>query len=503
MTAQAPKSKAFRINLNPGRYSVVVSLCKSKQNGRTCYGDEPGFLDYQVQINTKPVALDLKHRILAKDAPPKIVGQFPDMILKKEFDEHKIRIDAIDPDADLLLLKAFTDSADTNVKLSLEGNILSILPNSPASNTTSRITIQAISKGKIVSRSFRILFSADSVAFGKEFNVGGKFRGQETRNRHKVILQGSCVIRGYNGYKNQAFFLNIKDSQGRELYENPRDVSLRDRFPRGVYYIESMLKFVKVTKTKSGTRTRTRTYDYIKGRGDTYNINFNCPDFDGSIALLEKDNRDVPPRIVTHLPDLILGTDFSSIHIPIKTMDVNGDPVSLNVQSNSNNVNAAIRDQGLSLISNRHQVNSEIKLTVFARANAHQTEKTFTIFLQKESIAFGKQFQVKGKIKNQGDKLSHPVILYGQCRITGDNGYQNQAFYTSVKYRDRSTFIAPSDKGITRFFTPAVYYLTASLSNEDGRYYSYRKGKGDSYKINVTCENMNATTEEIRRLLEI
>ena len=314
LVAEAPKAKTFRINLIPGKYNVEISLCKKKQDGETCYGHDPKYLDYKVDIETNTISLAEKQRILTRDKPPELDGKFSDMILKKGFDKLKIRIDAADPDADPLVLRVFTAPQDSNLKLALRGNILSITPNKPVSNTTSKITVQAVSKGKIDSKSFHILFSATSVAFGREFDTGGIFVGQNNRNRHKVILQGNCIIQGDNGRKNQAFYINLIDSAGRKRFKYPMDSKIRSQFARGIYYLESMLEYSEVTKDSKGTRTSTKSYKYKKGIGDTYNINVSCPDFDESIVLLEKDNRDVPPKIVTTLRHLILGLNFPSIH---------------------------------------------------------------------------------------------------------------------------------------------------------------------------------------------
>ncbi len=501
LAVEAPKSKAFRINLSPGKYSVAVSLCNAKKSGGTCYGNKPKYLNYKVTIETKPVPLAEKNRIRAKDASPAISGRFVDMILKKEFETHKIRIDASDPDGDQLIIKAFTNPYDANVNLALKGNILSVTPNDPASNTTSEITVQAISKGKIAAKSFRILFSASSVAFGKEFDVAGKFTGQDSHNKHKVILQGNCSIQGDNGYKNQAFYTNVTDSEGRRLNKKPMDRVIRGQFPRGVYYIESKLKVVNVKKTNNGTSTSTVSYKYRKGRGDTYNINVSCPGFNDSIALLEKDNLDVPPRIITNLPDLILGVNFTPLLIPIETLDANGDRVNLSVKSNAKGVKVAIQGNRLSLRPQSPKLGTRLKTTVTASANGQQTKKSFTIFLQEKNISFGKKFEVNGLIKGQKDTQSHPVILSGQCRIIGDNGYRNQAFYTSVKHKDQSTYITATNKGIVRSFPKGIYYLIASLNNEEGRYYTYKRNKGDKYKLDVECSNMNETTDDIGRLL--
>jgi len=501
LVAEAPKSRSFRVDLEPGRYSVEVSLCKRKQKGETCYGDDSKHLTYKVGIKSKPVSAAVKNYILTRDTPPEITGRFPDMILKKSFRTHKIRIDALDPDGDLLTIRAFTDKDDSNVNLSLNGNILSISPKNPASNTTSAIMMQAVAKGEVASRSFRILFSATSVAFGKEFNVRGKFVNQESRNRHKVLLQGNCVIHGDNGFKTPGFYINVTDSEGRERYKTPLDMTLRDRFPRGAYYIESMLKYKKITKKGNSTQTSIRRYRYKKGIGDTYNINVSCPKFNDSLASLEKDNQDEAPRITSMLPNLILGVGFLPLEIPIETLDINGDWVTLSARSHTKGIKAVIKGHRLTLVPDAPRVGSRVKITVTAKANGQRSSKSFTVFLQKRGIAFGKQFQVKGKIIGQKDIQMHPVILSGQCRIIGNNGYSNQAFYTSVKRQNKSSVIQSVDKEIVHSFPRGVYYLTASLTNDQRRYYTYRRGKGDQYKISVTCANMNASTEDIARLL--
>lgn len=501
VAVEAPKSKVFQINLNPGRYAVVVSLCKQKKNGRTCFGDDPEYRNYEVHIQTRPVAAVLKSRINAQDSAPVMAGRFPNMILNKEFKVHRIRVDASDPDADPLTLRAFTNLYDANIRLAWQGNILSITPNDPASNTTSNVTIQAVANKKTATRSFRILFSAATVAFGREFDIGGRFISQESRNRHKVILQGNCAIQGYNGFKNQAFYLDILDAEGKPRYQKPVDTGIRDRFQRGTYYIESMLKFTRDFKSKQGRRTSTWAYKYRQGIGDTYNIHVSCPDFDESLALLENDNRDVPPKIITELPDLILGNRFAPVHIPVEAMDSNGDDIQLSVRSTAPGIRTVLQGSRLTLYPASRGSVRKTDVVLTASANGQQVRKRFTVFLEKESIAFGRRFKVNGTIRSQKDIQTHPVILSGQCRITGNNGYSNQAFYTSVKDSNHSRIVDPVNQEIRHDFREGIYYLTAALINERGRYYSYQRGKGDSYTIHIECPGMNTLTSHISSLL--
>ena len=175
----------------------------------------------------------------------------------------------------------------------------------------------------------------------------------------------------------------------------------------------------------------------------------------------------------------------------------------MSVRSNGKGIRTVIKDNRLSLYPDKPREGTRIKTTLTASANGQQSQKSFTSFLQKESIAFGKRFELKGKIRGQKDIQSHPVILSGKCRISGNNGYRNQAFFTSVKHRDKSNLTPPTDKELVRSFPKGIYYLTAALVNGKGRYYPYQLGKGDEYQISVECSSITDTTEEIGRLLGI
>jgi len=223
---------SLNINLPAGRYHLMVSLCDMTSS--LCYtlADK---INYTASISTTALTPSEKSAVdAALDIPPVIFNNLEDMVLNASGPAYKILIDARDENGDpLTLAVAGTNSLATD--LSLSGNILTITPKG-ISGVSDKITVSATAGGKTVQKSFVVMLSGTDVGFGKTFSVSGMFANPNDYYEHKVILDGSCSIKGFNGYTNQAFFSSVKDTGGSTIVA-PTDVAINRTFSRGVYLL--------------------------------------------------------------------------------------------------------------------------------------------------------------------------------------------------------------------------------------------------------------------------
>ncbi|MBN2372869.1 C10 family peptidase [bacterium] len=263
--------KTTSVYLPSGKYRVKASLCFSN----LCYGFDQDYLDYGVYITTGYMTSSEKAAIDANsDIPPRINNNFRDFVLNYADVPYKILIDAVDENGDEISLSALSSNINAAVDIDDDG-ILTITANEGAAGTGSKITVSASANGKTAVKSFIVLVLDEHISFGKEFEVAGRFLDQNTYNKHKVILDGTCNITGYNAAKDQEFFDSVMDADESYLIY-PTDHTINSAFSQDIYLIGASLW--QNPESLSGIK-----YIYEDGKNDTYLIRVCCPDADDDI----------------------------------------------------------------------------------------------------------------------------------------------------------------------------------------------------------------------------
>jgi len=242
------------INLPAGKYRVKISLLRNSGGGYS-YDDKDS---YTVAIATGDLTEAEKESIDTNlDISPVIQNSFNNILLNSSDEApHRILIDARDANGDTLRIDVGNTNADA-VRIVLNNNVLSILPLSGATGIASEITIRASTDTQSVEKNFVVMVSDQDITFGKTFEVSGIFENQEGFSTHRVVLDGTCTITGYNGYPNQAFYTSVLDTNENTVIPAGDD-EINHPFTRNLYY------------------------PYLQGKSDRYILSVTCPDADDS-----------------------------------------------------------------------------------------------------------------------------------------------------------------------------------------------------------------------------
>ncbi|MCK4822392.1 C10 family peptidase [bacterium] len=97
---------------------------------------------------------------------------------------------------------------------------------------------------------------------------------------------------------------------------------------------------------------------------------------------------------------------------------------------------------------------------------------------------------ITGKFDYKKDKDKYEVYLKGNTTITGDRGYDNQAFYISI-FDSSHTMILSSNEAISENLTAGLYTIKASVCNETGTCYSYDEhDEFIDYSVDISTEDL-------------
>jgi len=313
------------------------------------------------------------------------------------------------------------------------------------------------------------------------FQISGKFNSENDIDTYNEYLKGPTKIIGDRGYKNQAFYIMIYNSNSELILSS--DDPIEYDFPVDYYTIKVSLHY------------------YYYDSYDTYDVSIHTE----SVSDIEMDiiqNQDNPPIINTDFTDQILSIG-KEYQIRIDAVDKDGDIVLLSAISSSEIVDLNISDEVLTLTSTGNAGHAQIY--VIARTNDKQTHKSFDVLVSDTTIGWGNEFKIKGTFENQNDYHMHQVLLENQCQITGDNGFSNQAFFTSVLDQNQNTILAMNDTPMNHHFIKSNYWIGASLmQNPEGgsEYYVY-KPDHSTYEIFVNCPDASWTFQDIADILGI
>lgn len=286
-------------DLPADKYRIKISL--ESEDGWFYNYDEFNN-DYTANISTQSLTTSEIDAIENQDESPVIYNEFKDIVIAKE---HKIRINAVDPDGDTLLVSAYASTQDINI--SFADDILAITPN--VEKGFSHITVKAAANSRETEKTFTVLINNEKIYWGKEFTINGRFENQDDVNQYPAILDGTCTISGYRGYLNQAFFISVKDLDENNIV-NPVDYSFTNTFSSGIYHINSLLG---------------GGYSYSP-EFSTYSIFASCPEssleIDDIAAVLGID-MSVTPGDINHkdgvnLQDVILSLKICA-KVPVQT----------------------------------------------------------------------------------------------------------------------------------------------------------------------------------------
>jgi len=257
--------KPIKYNFTKGKYYIKSSLCSSVG---FCYNYENDeFSNYELEIISNIVTEDEKNNFdLSEDKPPIIeITNLKDTFLK---DEKKIFVNIYDENDDNLDIKIYSDSS---IKASYSNTILTLQP--LEINKKSKVIIEVTAKDKIVQKSFNILTVDSDIYFGKEFSVTGSFEDQDTLNEHKVVLDGQCQVKGFNGYSNQAFYTKVTGG-------DMSDTMIDSYFKQDSYYLLASL--LQNPETGYGG------YYPFSDDSKNYTLTINCPNANEDIDNIAK-----------------------------------------------------------------------------------------------------------------------------------------------------------------------------------------------------------------------
>jgi len=494
MGSSSPRSKAIQYDFDPGQYHFVVTLCKNKHQSMHCYELTPEYDQYEIRINTSLLTSSEIKKIADDTGPPIIVNELTDIILPRNFNEHIIRINAYHPMGLPVEISVKADSDNHGIHSKMNDQFLIITNHNKGHVSDTTLYVTATSNNISTQVGFNIMFSGKRVWFGKHVDIPGKFTGQEDQNTHRIILEKGCRLSGYNGFTNQAFYMKILDKHGKTLV-NATDQEMEYFFDRGIYQIQTALKVESKKQTYNGHKISTRYYQYQPGLGDQYVIHAWCPEFTQDLNLLTQDKNDSGPIFQKSFSPLILSPDFQSFFIPVDVIDPDGDPIHLSTGSDHPDIESRVKNKMIEIIPHSPAIGIKASIRVTATANHKQSQESFVIYIAKKRVEVGKQFEIKGLFADQDDSNIHPVLLSGDCSITGSNGFKNQAFFIEILDNKNQTVMPPSNYGIQKYFN-GLFYLKTRLK-KGSRYFPYVKNNSDQYTISVSCPDSNIDEDSI------
>ncbi|MBN1904400.1 MAG: C10 family peptidase [Deltaproteobacteria bacterium] len=204
-----------------------------------------------------------------------------------------------------------------------------------------------------------------------------------------------------------------------------------------------------------------------------------------------------PPIIASQLPDTIM--DAAGTTIYIDAYDPNGNDVTLSVLSSSDDIEAVLDSNLLTLTPIETESFCEVK--VQAQSAGGTAVKTFSTLSLDYMIYLGAETELGGDWANNTETDEFYVYLSGSTTISGTRGYDNQAFYIWVEMENGATVVAgPYEQTFTYSFTPGIYRINASVRYG---YSSYKLDDKNSYIINVTLNSLDYTVSDMAEDLGI
>lgn len=131
---------------------------------------------------------------------------------------------------------------------------------------------------------------------------------------------------------------------------------------------------------------------------------------------------------------------------------------------------------------------NEIKIESYSK-NELVAESVLKVFVSDFKFSQGKKQELRGVFPNGSSTISFQTALQGKCKISGDRGFSNQAFFLSTEE------IEAQDAAIESNFELGIYTINASLKKG---YSSYPyESQYAAFEIAVECPEAEYTLAEI------
>ncbi len=205
-------------------------------------GDYTFSPDLTVYYGIKPCTVGdcVSPDAVAEEAAPRILNEFEDRVLEADPEESvRLRVDARDANGDQVSLRLRNTNPGA-LDAALEDDVLTLTPKAGGGGQSALIEIRAFAGGDSDYSSFRVLITDARVAYGTSFDLTGEFQSIHDVFSHRAYLQGPCTLAGDRGYSNQAFFIQVEDSEG-EIVVPFMDQAVEGDFQGGIYDIKAAL----------------------------------------------------------------------------------------------------------------------------------------------------------------------------------------------------------------------------------------------------------------------
>jgi len=216
----------------------------------------------------------------AMDIPPQFNTRFKPIILNAD-ETRLIRMDVRDENGDPILFSTRLSNSET-ISANIVNDILMITPLPGGIDKAATLRISAQAGGKVIQTNFLVMVASQNVTLGANQNITGLFENKNSIHSHQAILEGECTIQGDRGYSNQAFFINVRDSQGTIIIsdtdgsEDHPYPEIPPVFPLGLYTISASLN----------SEIHDYYYPYTQGDRDAYAIQITQPGATATIAQI-------------------------------------------------------------------------------------------------------------------------------------------------------------------------------------------------------------------------
>jgi len=198
------------------------------------------------------------------------------------------------------------------------------------------------------------------------------------------------------------------------------------------------------------------------------------------------------PVIGSELNDMVIdGTNT----LRIEAYDPNGDMVTLSAASSSNNMQASLNGNLLTLTPVAKDILCEVNIT--AQSEDGTAEKTFRVLALEDMIHMGAQYDIGGKFADGTQVDEYSAYLEGYTIVSGYRGYNNQAFYIWIKDNSGNIVMPASDTSISASLSGEVYTICTSLKNSFTNYYYTYDADFSEYSLTVTCNELNQSVSDI------
>ena len=245
---------------------------------------------------------------------------------------------------------------------------------------------------------------------------------------------------------------------------------------------------------------KTSQYEFSANFDIYYNIR---PCSGDDCVSPETITEDVPPKIMNNFEDLVLNSSLENkVRIRIDARDPNPEKITLGIDnSNPSALNCTLEDNVLTLQPRPNSSGQAAQVRLTASSGNKYTQKAFKVLLYSDKVNYGKNYNVNGRFSSQEDIDSFLAYLDGNCSISGDRGYSNQAFYIQVEDQEGDVVAGFSNSSIERSFHPSLYTIKASLKGKSGYYYPINEYP--NYTLRFYCPQSAITTNQIADLLTI